>query len=133
MSSSIGLFCHYLAVFLYLFAKNICVYFSQSQAAAATAAASAVTIERAISPAESRCPMCSRHNWHQLDQEMWRMERWLEYSSATLDAFEGVEPPTTIEQLEDAIQVRSKAQKLFSFFFAGFKSWHLLKFFVFMC
>ena len=40
------------------------------------------------------------------------MERWLEYSTSTLDAFEGVAPPTTIEHLEDAIQVSSDANLL---------------------
>jgi hypothetical protein len=36
---------------------------------------------------------------------MWRMERWLEYGSGTLKSSQDVSPPTTIEHLEDAIQV----------------------------
>ena len=79
--------------------------------------AAGVEPSAAPSSTESRCPMCSEQNWHQLDQEMWRMERWLEYSTATLNAFQDVEPPTTIERLEDAIQVRLEPIHFLSFHF----------------
>ena len=49
--------------------------------------------------------MCRRQNWNQLDQEMWRMERWMEYASGSLKSSQDVSTPTSIEHLEDAIQV----------------------------
>lgn len=55
-----------------------------------------------------------RQNWRQLDQDMWRMEKWLESARANLRSHTSV--PTDMEQLEDAIQV-GKIISLLSFFF----------------
>ncbi|XP_059095107.1 muscle-specific protein 300 kDa-like isoform X1 [Tigriopus californicus] len=51
---------------------------------------------------ESKCPLCKRQNWKQLNREMWRLEKWLEMAKATLKSNTSV--PRSMEQLEDAIQ-----------------------------
>ena len=43
----------------------------------------------------------NRQNWRQLEQDLWRMEKWLELATATLRSQTRV--PTNMEQLEDAI------------------------------
>merc|ERR1719336_2569705 len=55
------------------------------------------------SPASS-CPLCRRRNWSQVEGDMWRLEHWLEHSSATLSQLLRAGVPTSIEQLEEVIQ-----------------------------
>lgn len=55
------------------------------------------------SPA-STCPLCRRRNWRQVEGDLWRLERWLEHSSASLADLLRRGVPSSIEHLEEVIQ-----------------------------
>lgn len=49
------------------------------------------------------CPLCSEHNWSQFENDMWRLEHWIQSTEAKLSV-QPILPPSKIEQLEDVIQ-----------------------------
>ncbi|CAL4178286.1 unnamed protein product [Meganyctiphanes norvegica] len=48
------------------------------------------------------CPLCCRRNWHQFENDMWRLEQWLGHSQATQSQLTSV--PMAMEDLEEAAQ-----------------------------
>lgn len=49
------------------------------------------------------CPLCTHRNWQQLDNDLWRLEQWVQYAAAKLRT-RAVSIPSDMEGLEDAIQ-----------------------------
>lgn len=49
------------------------------------------------------CYLCSEQNWSQFENDMWRLEHWIQSAEAKLSV-QPTMPPSNIEQLEDVIQ-----------------------------
>jgi len=52
----------------------------------------------------STCPLCRRRTWDQLDKDLWRLEKWLEYAEGVLRTQLDQGVPGSMELLEDTIQ-----------------------------
>uniref|UniRef100_A0A2H8TRL4 Nesprin-1 n=1 Tax=Melanaphis sacchari TaxID=742174 RepID=A0A2H8TRL4_9HEMI len=55
------------------------------------------------SNSSAMCPLCSEQNWSQFENDMWRLEHWIQSTEAKLSV-QPMVPPSKIEQLEDVIQ-----------------------------
>ena len=56
----------------------------------------------AVGGKSTSCPLCSRKTWAQQEQDLWRLERWLEHAENQFRVHERI--PTNMEQLEDTVQ-----------------------------